>query len=621
MKQITKVLCASLPVVGVFALIFAFCGIMPALAAERPFPVSDVTYERIVGTLDPNWDPNNPVGDGCLRQANPTLTHLEYFANSTSINPCDGVRVYARFHNQLKEGEEPTRFFRFGTVWQYRDITNPAAGYQWKPVENFLIDGVPVDPQVYNPANQDDVVIKDAHGNYVQADGNGYFEPELPSFFDEFGTGEHTFQYDIYFPRKADTAAMTWGTGSTGDAEGGSIGARASYLRIYLPGSADFRHVKDSDYREFLKIADTEKALPNRRLGSFEGEVAGSTLSIEKCLEDRQLAPVTASTTANKLYPDLPYKSNIAFTDVVGSFLFARHPYEFLMFTPGDFDPLVGLRPTFIENGEFQSYEKVRPGKANFGYKPSEESIVAKIPGYSYVDNDLHKYPKGGKRTAESREYAEGKNVKFLYNHNGDRVQHFYYTYKPNLTTFELLKTDGNTGKPVAGARFALYREADTREYADTTKYANDNPRKYACSREQLPPLEDLQVCAKDSDASSCKLMAVNKVAVPGAEADGTFYTDAQGKFVPNAAQWLEPGRYYLKELSAPQPYVIKSAVTELTVTGNEKINAVSVQNFAAPPPPPEIARTGFAGMGLLGLMGVVLLSGIGLLVTPRRFS
>lgn len=43
--------------------------------------------------------------------------------------------------------------------------------------------------------------------------------------------------------------------------------------------------------------------------------------------------------------------------------------------------------------------------------------------------------------------------------------------------------------------------------------------------------------------------------------------------------------------------------------------------NFAAPQPPPEIARTGFAGMGLLGLMGVVLLSGIGLLATPRRFS
>lgn len=45
--------------------------------------------------------------------------------------------------------------------------------------------------------------------------------------------------------------------------------------------------------------------------------------------------------------------------------------------------------------------------------------------------------------------------------------------------------------------------------------------------------------------------------------------------------------------------------------------------NFAAPPPPPppEIARTGFAGVGLLALTGVVLLSGIGLLATPRRFS
>ncbi|MFY9263254.1 MAG: LPXTG cell wall anchor domain-containing protein [Actinomycetaceae bacterium] len=534
-----------------------FTAVLPASAANRPFPKYELTYQWVHGTPDPNYDPDNPVGDGCLRDPNAEVTHLTTFAFGAVIEPCDAVRTTIRFYNDLQPGEEATIDFRWGVSWQYTDISDPnASNYIWKPVENFLFDGQPY--PAYDVNDQDAMVVKDANGNFVRmSNGKGYYEPVHFIFDDLFEDGEeHTFQFDAYLPINGDWAGMSWGTGSTGDTQGGSIGAVANGLDVRFNAGADFRHVEDSVYREFLSITDPDNPLPNRTLGTWGSEVAGTTFSIEQCLEDRQLAPLTDSITANEIYPDLTYTTPIKFHTGSGSYLMARWPYEFMTsYLGSDFDSISGLRPFFRNGTTFDSYETVRPGVANFSYKPTIDSIIADIPGYTYVDNDLPYYSKGAfdlNSPAGKYNYISAKNIVVTYNKSGERIQHFYYTYEPLKTTFELTKTD-SAGELLEGATFELFRQADMREYL---AYEDGG---YLCKRTETPELEEIEVC----DQGQCSLVGVNRVDVPGAAADGTFSTDGTGTFIPTnndgtpASNWLTPGTYYLREVTAPSGYVL----------------------------------------------------------------
>ena len=234
---------------------------LPASAATRPFPEYELSYEWIHGTPDPNYDPNAPVGDGCLRDPNAKVTPLSHFGFRASINPCDGVRTTIRFYLELKEGEEPTNEFRFGATWQYTDISNSDSNaYIWKPLENFTFDGQPVSKDVLDIDSLEQVVVHKDGQPVRMKKGKGFYEPRHIVYLNQFGTPgkieEHTFQFDGYLPINGDWAGLSWGTGSTGDTQGGRIGTKANGLTVTFQSGADFRYVKDSDYRHFLKVPE-----------------------------------------------------------------------------------------------------------------------------------------------------------------------------------------------------------------------------------------------------------------------------------------------------------------------------------------------------------------------------
>lgn len=194
----------------IFSLLISIVG--TAQATQRPFPQYDLSFEWIHGKADPQWKPGDP-GDGCLREANPQVTHISTFGFRTVINPCDGVRTTMRWYytgdQTVGENTAPTKQFRLGVTWQYtrRDSNDP---YFWKPVENMLLDGKPIDTALYDPADQESVVVKKADGtwSHIPDRPTGFFEPKHIVFDDVFEFDEeHTFVWDAYLPVFGDYGA------------------------------------------------------------------------------------------------------------------------------------------------------------------------------------------------------------------------------------------------------------------------------------------------------------------------------------------------------------------------------------------------------------------------------
>lgn len=587
-----------------------------AAAADRPFPSYDLSFQELHGEVG---------ADGsCVQPANPKVTHLTTLAFHATVKPCNGVRTTVKFYSSLGKDEYPTLEFRWGTTWQYLDKNKPGENYIWKPIENLTYDGKAVPEEDY-PVKDFNAVTEEWGGDRRMS--GGWFRPRHFIFEDSFGDGEvHTFQYDAWVPATASEAGLTWGTGSTGDG-GGSIGATANGLTVdandYPLAAADFRFVKDADYRLFHGVDAQNKNLPgrefNRRIALGDEKTPFDLIS---CLEDRQLAGMRDRIKTKEIYPELPYDTEIPFIEEVQELGLAAWPYEFSLTNrvPGKYDPMSGLRLMNYNNSGhnpqqghrygFDSYELSNPGKANLPYRPTIESIIRDIPTYKYVDNDLDTIPvlrgiypaidlDNPFNEDKTPNYKAGKNIFYAVHDSGASVQHFYYTYKPVLGTFKLEKTDKASGTPVAGARFKLYKEPDMKEYLPATEGG------YKCKKENLPELVDLQVC-KSTDPNSCETKKVLPIAVPGGEKDGSFTSDSEGSFIPKENNWMESGTYFLQEISVPAPYVVGNPVSQHKVNFNEPKDGkmllpaiFAVTNEKDTPPPPPLAKTGINAIAI----------------------
>lgn len=597
-------ICLSAVLFSVLAIVFSPLTVLtPAQAANRPFPKYEISYEWIHGTPDPNYDPSSPVGDGCLRDPNATVTPLSFFAFQASINPCDGVRTTIRFFLELQDGEEPTNEFRFGATWQYTDIANSdSKAYLWKPLENFKFDGKPVDPALLDVSSMEQVVVHENGAPVRMNNGKGFYKPRHVIYLDQFGTPgkmeEHTFQFDGYLPINGDWAGLSWGTGSTGDTQGGTIGATANGLTVRFQSGADFRYVKDSDYRQVLNIAEGTANLPARRDAGWGGEIPGSTFTIEQCLEDRQLRPLVNSATAAESYYDagngpaniaapwdyevIAHTTPVNFWGPSGSNLLAAYPYEFIVGAVGDFDSLKGVRAMNLDpNG---GRMVLPPAPNNFPYKPTLHGLAKDVAGYRYVDNDLPIVDRGLLDVPNTRSgkypWMAGKNVQLGYNKSGDRLKHYYFTYEQLKGTFKLEKYDGKApDKKLPNATFALLKK--------------EAYQAYNCALPTDPKAEDyrtVNVCEANGSAGAapgCEATSVRAIAVPGGNPDGTFTTGPDGTFEPTEAQWLEPGEYFVQEVRTPEGYEVKNAFTAFTVSANTAdVANVRVANEKPPTPP-----------------------------------
>ncbi len=572
----------------------------PAQAAARPFPDYDLSFEWIHGQVDKDWKPGDP-GDGCVRSAAKEVTPLSHFGFRAKLNPCDGVRTTMKFkYNNVDPQMAPTRDFRLGVTWQYtrRSDNDP---YTWKPVENFTMDGEPVPAEKYDPSSQDSVVVKNKDGSWKHLGNNNprdFFEPAHIVFDDEFHNDEvHTFQWDAYLPADGDHAGMSIGTGSTGDTQGGSIGAKANGLYVSIPASADYRYVLDSEYRAAQKVEDKAK-IPNRLLASWSGPLEGSTYTTIPCLEKQQLAPVMAKQSITDIYPELAEvvenPGEVKFQDGSGSYALASYPYEFYVGQPGNWTSVSGLR---MMNWDSESQTFKPYGDKNIPYKPTFDSVRKDIPGYTYVDNDLP-ILKDGRMDMPGYVRSKAPNLKLSYHKiPGVDTQHMYFTYKKNPGTFNLSK-QAEDGTALAGAKFELYQ------------LVNEKPS--LCGVEpDLTNTEEVTVCPVRTPSSpgelgdmlnaaptNCETKRVRKVVLEGFNADGSFTTGEDGTFTPAGKPALEPGDYLLREVSAPQDYKILNEYIPFEVPIQAKKDAegklvsaqvpanINVKNYKTPPPP-----------------------------------
>ncbi|WP_211080635.1 Cna B-type domain-containing protein [Arcanobacterium buesumense] len=547
---------------------------LPVNAANRPFPKYTLSYQWIHGQVDPQWQPGGGDGDGCLRLDNPQITPLSTFAFRTVINPCDGIRTTMHwFYDQDQQAGDnvaPTNQFRLGVTWQYtrRDTNDP---YTWKPVENMMLDGQPIDRDLYDPADQESVVVKKSNGDWshVPDRPSGFFEPKHVVFDDLFEFNEeHTFVWDAYLPVFGDGGGMTIGTGSTGDTQGGSIGAKANGLYVSIPAYADFRYVLDSEYRQALGIDQLDAdgnalKLPHRPLARWSGPLEGSTYTTIQCLESQEqfLAPVLAGQKSADIYPDLAEKypsiaqssGEVQIADGAGSFGLGRWPYEFSMRQPGTWASASGLR---VMNYDSATNSFLDYGDKDLPYKPTFESVKKDIPGYTYVDNDLPVEEDGifdSMNSGGIPQFKSAPNIKLSYHKTvGLETQYLYFTYKKNPGTFRVEKTDPD-GAPIAGAKFALYQVVD-----DSTT---------ACGRvPDMTGAEEIEVC-DGTDAQQCEQVNVRQIKLDDFDPqDGTFVTDNDGIFTPAGEPSLTPGRYLVKEISVPEPYVISHPYTAFDI-------------------------------------------------------
>lgn len=629
----------------------------PAQAAHRPFPDYDLSFEWIHGQVDPGWTQGDQ-GDGCIRSADNPVTELHHFAFSATVNPCDGVRTTMKFkYNTVDPDMAPTLDFRLGVTWQYTRRTDNDP-FTWKPVENFMMDGEPVRAEKYDTSKQEAVVVKNSDGSWRHLGNNNprdFFEPVHVVFDDEFHNDEeHTFQWDVYLPADADYAGMSIGTGSTGDTEGGSIGAKANGLYVNIPAKADYRYVLDSEYRASQKlpsIEELEKAekakqaeqtgqseqaeqaeqsepgeqteqteqseqgeqddqhifddqnapeedkykLPNRRQAFWSGPLEGSTYTTIECLEDQLLAPVLEKQSIADMYSKLGEEvenpGEVLFQDGSGNFALARYPYEFYVGQPGNWASLSGLR---LMNWDDASQKFLSYGDKNIPYKPTFKSVRREIPGYVYVDNDLPILSDG--RMDADLVKSKAPNFKLSYHKTpGVDTQHMYFTYKKKPGTFELLK-QAEDGTALAGAKFELYQ------------LVNDEPSPCGV-KPDLTNTEEISVCPVrtpsspselqemlDTTPTDCKTERVRKVVLKGFNEDGSFTTGTDGTFKPEGDPALEPGKYFVRETSAPKDYKILNEYTPFEVPLQKEQDAkgnpipvdVNVKNYKTPPPTTE---------------------------------
>lgn len=623
-------------------LVFNTISSAPAQAAERPFPDYDLSFEWIHGQVDKNWKQGDP-GDGCIRSDENEVTRLSHFGFRAKLNPCDGVRTTMKFkYDTVDPDMAPTLNFRLGVTWQYtrRSDNDP---YTWKPVENFTMDGKPVPAEKYDPSSQDSVVVKNNDGSWRHLGNNNprdFFEPVHVVFDDEFyNDEEHAFQWDAYLPADGDHAGMSIGTGSTGDTQGGSIGAKANGLYVSIPAYADYRYVLDSEYRAVQNV-DEEAKIPNRRQSFWSGPIEGSTYTTITCLEDQLLEPVMAQQSITDIYPELAgvveNPGEVKFQDGSGNYALARYPYEFYVGQPGNWTSLSGLT---MMNWDSESKTFMPYGEKNIPYKPTFESVRKDIPGYTYVDNDLP-ILKDGRMDMPGYVKSEAPNFELSYHKTpGVETQHMYFTYKKNPGTFKLSKQDGD-GTALAGAHFELYQ------------LVNDKPS--PCGVEpDLTNTEEITVCPVRTPSSpselqemlntapaNCETKLVRKVVLEGFNADGSFTTGADGTFTPEGEPALEPGNYFAREISAPKDYEILNEYTPFEVPlqteqddeGNPVAVPVdvSVKNYKTPPPPttepstepttpptPHLPKTGVAPLWPAAV--ILLVAGAVLTVVRRK--
>lgn len=588
-------------------------------AAERPFPSYELSYQRIVGQKDPNFNPETDEGDGCIHSANPELAPLPFFGfESAAINQCDGMRVKVRwFYDKSLDSETtaPTLEFRFGTTWQYTQVDNPDPdAYIWKPVENFLYDGQPTD--IYKA---DDPVVKDSNGNFVRMhNGKGFYEPIHFVFEDTFGPGvEHTMQYDVYLPYNADWGGMTFGTGSTGDTHGGSIGAKANGMTVPIAAKMDVRYVLDSEYRAARGFPQASSSssdesqsagLPNEIAGKDEvlknqytarpqagwgRQLEGSTYTTLDCLEaeGQQLTELANSVPINKIYPNLNSDAAVPLEAAPGTAFFARYPYQYYLTGGRTWDSLSGQRYMNLnsETGEFEPFTDKNGNQLVFPYKPTPQSLIADIPGYKYVGFDLPTMKNGAYKGLTSEgypEYQDGPNVASRYHKSNEKTQHFYYTYEKVKGAFNLSKVSTLDKTPIAGAEFELYQVIDP-----TVSACGVQPDLTDTSTVNICPLKN----GAENTAPECS-KTVRRITLDNMT-DGKIITDAEGAYAAPQQSLASDTTYLLKEVAVPDPYRIDNAWTQFNVplqTSDDQTVSTPTVIVKNPEsvPPPEVPPT-----------------------------
>ncbi|MDO5701482.1 MAG: prealbumin-like fold domain-containing protein, partial [Bowdeniella nasicola] len=597
-------------IVGLSGL-FYLGGTGPVQADHRPFPKYELTYEKLTGHPTPNGEPG-PWGDGCIRDLEAPVVPLTFFGVSAMLDQCEGVRTTVRFFLEEDSPGSPTLEFRWGVTWQYQTQEQIGSNdLTLKPVENFTYDGESVSTEQYDPENP---AVVDDEGNLVRmSDGDGWYRPIHYVFEDTFGAGEeHILQFDAYVPLGAERAGMTWGTGSTGDTSGGSIGATANKLKVFPPARMDFRYVLHSEYLAARGFAQDEEltkdydvpGLPERKWATADSGIEGTAFELIDCLEanHQHLADVSSSAPVNEIYPELPFDTLTHFEDRVGDFGFALWPWEFYTYQSGLWDPKSGLRlmNRNHDTGEIDPYLKDDGSYMALPYKPTVESLIRDIPGYRYVDNDITMFEKGKfdlESPPKTYNYLTAPNVQ-LRKVGDERTQHFYYTYEPIPGTFELEKSavnyvaedEGFTAMPVPleGAEFELYEVVDPTTTACGLEPNLDNTETVSvCALKEPTTPAELQE-ALESEPTACEEKTVRKITLEGT--DGTFVTDADGRFTPEGDPTLLPGDYLLREISAPGEHLILNEWIPFTIPLQDQEEPEAVQvtadNYLTPPPP-----------------------------------
>lgn len=590
--------------ISIFAIVFSVIPTAHVEAAQRPFPKYEMTFEKIEGR-------KNATGE-CENLENPEISHLTTSRKNAMLNQCEGVRTKIRFfyNGPFEVGQEPTLQFRYGVTWQYRvDGDNT---YILKPVENFLYDGEEVSVEQYDPDNP---AVVDSEGNPQRSkpdDPSSSFEPHHYVFEDVFGENEeHTIQYDWFLPADGVTGFMSWGTGSTGDTQGGSIGATANGLWTHLPAAMDFRYVLHSEYlaaRGFAQDADLEKdldygpGLPERKWATADTGIQDTAFELIECLEKagQHLADVRDSQPVNEIYSELPYTTETRFENKAGTTGFAQWPWQFFVYQHGHWDPKKGLRDMNRNHStlEFDPYLKADGRYMNLPYAPTLESVKNDIPGYKYVDNDITILPKAYydlEQPNDSYKFLPGPNV-LLRRVGTHATQHFYLTYEKIPGTFELEKQsvsfgqDGSeTREALEGAEFKLYQVVDeTKSPCGLEPDLTDTEVVEVCAYQEpttADELEDMMQNPKD-----CENKRVRPF--PLADTDGSFTTDEEGKFRPEGDPSLEPGDYLVREVSAPGEHLIVNEwipfTVPLQIEGDTDPVTVYAENYMKPTPPPS---------------------------------